>query len=775
MPDVGTLTINLVAKTASFTPAMKKASDDAKTAAGDIRSSFNRMDFTEARGSIALLGEDIGVRLPRHLQTFLAGLPGVAPLMASAFSAVAVITLVSKIAEAIEKSEAHKEKLAQQAEAAKAANENLAKHAETLRISNLRLEDNIRALQKKPSVNGLVVAYEEAKQKVDELIREIQKAERENAKLLEEKAQGSLGRIFGSSGPEKFLNQLQADQVFHNQRLASIDEDRQRARADHDSSYEAFLNSLYAEEETNWSKHLDKMQADLDQRKKDFASVLAVPLKQSHIPALSDAKAQEHANEVFKEGQNVLNSLRIGASAAKDAFQDLGTQAELTAKKTGIEGAKAAFDEQLKAANEEWQGEKKLLDDKTKATEAFNREQVAEGKMSAGDAAKYTQEALDQQYSAEVAHDEKLKTILAAHPAELKKVIAEEESLLFAHDAKILEDYTKTLGQEKRLMEELEKKQAEFYSKEESEENRTTNQILKGIENRNRTWMAGIDAITSGEQKKIAALEKEIDDLRKIEDQQRRLGQTTELTDRAIVVLEKQRLELIYQEMAASTRFTTAFKGQMLELAAQWQQVGSQLASVTTKTFQGMNSSVANFIVTGQGGFRQLAAGAVEEIIKIGLQWVESKIMMLTFGKIAGTSELMTQAALAGAGGVASMAAAPFPMDLTAPAFGAAMMANALSYMALLSAAGGAMLPNAEALVHTHPNEMILPSPISKFILDSMASGRGSGRSGGHTINFAPHTSFHGMGESDDLSSLSDRAAKTSRADLKRMINKLSH
>jgi hypothetical protein len=48
----------------------------------------------EARGTLALLGEDVGIRLPRHLQTFVAGLPGVSAGLAAGFAPIAVITLI---------------------------------------------------------------------------------------------------------------------------------------------------------------------------------------------------------------------------------------------------------------------------------------------------------------------------------------------------------------------------------------------------------------------------------------------------------------------------------------------------------------------------------------------------------------------------------------------------------------------------------------------------------------------------------------------------------
>ena len=52
-----------------------------------------KADIHEAQASIALLGEEVGVKLPRHLRSFVAELPGVAQAMSAAFSGAAVIGL----------------------------------------------------------------------------------------------------------------------------------------------------------------------------------------------------------------------------------------------------------------------------------------------------------------------------------------------------------------------------------------------------------------------------------------------------------------------------------------------------------------------------------------------------------------------------------------------------------------------------------------------------------------------------------------------------------
>lgn len=57
----------------------------------------------EAKAEIALLGEEIGVKLPRHLRGFVSELPGVGSLLNAAFSTTAVLMLVQIFPELVEK------------------------------------------------------------------------------------------------------------------------------------------------------------------------------------------------------------------------------------------------------------------------------------------------------------------------------------------------------------------------------------------------------------------------------------------------------------------------------------------------------------------------------------------------------------------------------------------------------------------------------------------------------------------------------------------------
>jgi hypothetical protein len=74
-------------------------------AAEVVEEAGERMQFSmsEARGEVRLLGEEFGIRLPRHVSNFLAQLPGVGEAMSAAFSATAILFVAQALVQATDK------------------------------------------------------------------------------------------------------------------------------------------------------------------------------------------------------------------------------------------------------------------------------------------------------------------------------------------------------------------------------------------------------------------------------------------------------------------------------------------------------------------------------------------------------------------------------------------------------------------------------------------------------------------------------------------------
>jgi hypothetical protein len=111
---IGEVSINLRMSLASFKQDVKngtKAASDASKGMADAVGGSSR----EAKASLALIGEEIGVSIPRHIRGFIAAMPGATAALSAAFSAVAVIALIKVVAEVIEKIKKFREGLEQTA------------------------------------------------------------------------------------------------------------------------------------------------------------------------------------------------------------------------------------------------------------------------------------------------------------------------------------------------------------------------------------------------------------------------------------------------------------------------------------------------------------------------------------------------------------------------------------------------------------------------------------------------------------------------------------
>ena len=165
--------------------AIRKTGKEMKEAMAETRASV-----TEAKASIALLGEEIGVHLDRHLRGFVAKLPGVAPLMSAAFSAVAIVGVGVAIVEAGKKLYDFYEKEQRAAHEAGRAIQDL---AGSLHLANLehevrlaKMDEEIAKLEHKPG-DGLKTALAEARAEAFKLGEELRKDVEEARKLIDGK------------------------------------------------------------------------------------------------------------------------------------------------------------------------------------------------------------------------------------------------------------------------------------------------------------------------------------------------------------------------------------------------------------------------------------------------------------------------------------------------------------------------------------------------------------------------------------------------------------
>jgi hypothetical protein len=131
-------------------------------------------------------------------------------------------------------------------------------------------------------------------------------------------------------------------------------------------------------------------------------------------------------------------------------------------------------------------------------------------------------------------------------------------------------------------------------------------------------------------------------------------------------------------------------------------------------------------------GLMQTVVGAVIDMLaQMAAKYLANKLMEILVGKASAESQISAAAAVAGANGTASFAAAPWPVDIGAPVFGAAMAAAAGGF-SVASAEGGFDIPaGINPVTQLHQKEMVLPAEHAETIR-GMAGGGG----GGTTVNY---------------------------------------
>jgi hypothetical protein len=144
----------------------------------------------------------------------------------------------------------------------------------------------------------------------------------------------------------------------------------------------------------------------------------------------------------------------------------------------------------------------------------------------------------------------------------------------------------------------------------------------------------------------------------------------------------------------------------------------------------------------------QVAKMATDWIVKHLLMGAASKALSATtaatgpaqVAALAATSKAQVAllAGVAGAGGVASMAAAPWPLDMTAPAFGAQMAAVTMSMGSF--AQGTNVVPN-DMVAQIHAGERIIPKADNDDLISLTKRGAGGGGGSGGGDHYHTHYS----------------------------------
>ena len=156
---------------------------------------------------------------------------------------------------------------------------------------------------------------------------------------------------------------------------------------------------------------------------------------------------------------------------------------------------------------------------------------------------------------------------------------------------------------------------------------------------------------------------------------------------------------------------------------------GAQKAQLAAQTAAHAGSETVKTAATAAGATARTSAE------------VGANVAALVSQKAMAASQVATLVGLAGAGGVASMAAAPFPIDLGAPAFGASMAAAAAGFGVAASLAQGTNSLPSDMIIQAHEGERIMPKADNQALMSALSGGGGGRGRGDMNLTYAPQLS----------------------------------
>jgi hypothetical protein len=175
--------------------------------------------------------------------------------------------------------------------------------------------------------------------------------------------------------------------------------------------------------------------------------------------------------------------------------------------------------------------------------------------------------------------------------------------------------------------------------------------------------------------------------------------------------LEKKRVAAVN---ASETKITELKRKAELQRTQLTRQAINQVASSWGSAVGKMVTLQQGFGATIKNMWQSVQQAIGDAVAKIIENWLAKEITALAVKlgliKTQSANTIAAEAASAGAGGTASMAAAPFPMNLSAIPFGQAMSAAALSYGTMAALNVGAYDLSGDGIAMLHKGETVIPA-----------------------------------------------------------------
>jgi hypothetical protein len=680
---VWVLSVDLQTRTATFQSGMGDAAKAARGAFTEIKSGADEMgretsgSMMEARHGVMLLGEEFGVHLPRGVTTFLASLGPVAGVMEAAFPFLAIIAgatvLLNHLASL-------KEAAAKMSTGFTKLDDGIRTHIDELDLSTQKFKDLIAKLEGKP-YNGAAAALLEAKVAADHLSDSLSGDLQKIEELLKESAHGSLMTFLmgeNSSNQAKDIAQSLAAQ------LSNIPHD-----SNFSANMQAALKDAWLKAQVDIKSNEVKGSSDDNKGLQELQQALSGYSHELEAVGTNDAwkKQYENISHAVEESHKLsASNTEINSSYAKltDWVVEYGKAVRSIPKDSS--GTKA-LEETLKDFSQ-----------MAAAARAADEVMIKADREAAAGTKEIADAAAEQKLSA-------VKNELSEGLISKREAIQQEMELDKQALARKVDDIATAAAEQIKA----------YQHEQEVAKQSASNQSALGVKKGDSGYVDYLGEVANLQTKIDATGAKANADV-----QAATLHTATTL---GTLNSALQGTEALWRN------YFQRMKSETADLATT---INSTLQGSFTKLEDGFAGAMARSIVEGKSFGkemmsvgREVSESMIEGLIRWGVQDLITKMGMKA-----------SAASLAGANATASMAAAPWPVDMGAPAFGATMMGTALAFDKGGLVPGVTNFDSVPAMLT--PGEAVLP----KRLTDNLMHGNTGESSGAKEIHVHHHNTF---------------------------------
>ena len=777
MSEVGSLYIKMSAETAELRGDLGKVKQQLADLADGAKSGSTGIDtsMAKARGSLMLVESAVGVRLPRALNTLIAGIPAVGEAFSVMLPLAGIVAAIAAIGKLIDAHEKEAEAIRKAGDEANNMAIKQAGQAKSLELTNLKLDDQIAKLEHKPAHNFLAEAMIETSDEVDKLAATYAADfEKMNDVVQTHLSFWTELKTFAKEAIATNASFALASSVVQKQALQSLQDkmvDVEKARR---ALAEAPLTD--SAQKTAQLDLLTKLKAQA----KAFDEAAGASagnkemLMQFSSSAASTASEIRNLNAAIEAGskRKVVANLEQ-KNANLEPLKDEAELQRLVA--TGVEQHSQALiklaDSQAKATAT---ASSKGGDDNIDARLSLQKAAIAEEEKATIASAQAELQAKMSVYAADVK--------AASGNTEKKKELAQtmaNEQQAFADAVLVAQaDANSKSVQAEATADEERRKLAEGLAQSKAALDRayaTVSESISmaaikhvqdandrasalGLESEKHSLAAKIAVIEQERDAKLHAIQQEIDAERAAAEKSGANGdrakQNEDLAKAAQLQaqLNAQTADYASQISKVTTdiqklnsTWATYFSKMKVETQDLSTQIRTKLQASVTEFETSFANSMARCIVENKSlgqAVRQVAGQMLESMISMLVQWLEkwviTHIMAAVTSTATGKTAQLAAAQLAGANMVASYSAAPWPIDMAAPAMGATAFAAAMSFETGGKIPGSGVVP-----INAHGGESVVQKVLTDRVESAERHGGVKGGGGDMHLHFAP--SVHAM------------------------------